>query len=123
MNISHSDFEQLVNDAIAMIPSELRNLIQNVEITIEDKPGRRLLAELGIPLDESFYGLYQGTPLTERMSDYCEFPDRIIIYRRPLLEDFNDPEELRYEVARTVIHEIAHHFGIDEQRLAELGWD
>jgi predicted Zn-dependent protease with MMP-like domain len=123
MSISKTDFEKLVDDGIAMIPSELRALIDNVEITIEDAPSDRLLAELGLTRDDALYGLYQGTPLTERMTDYSAMPDKIAIYHRPLTEDFTDPDELRYEVARTVIHEIAHHFGIDEDRLVELGWD
>jgi predicted Zn-dependent protease with MMP-like domain len=123
MSISKTDFEKLVDDGIAMIPSELRALIDNVEITIEHAPSNRLLAEMGLTPDDALYGLYQGTPLTERMTDYSAMPDKIVIYRQPLTEDFTDPDELRYEVARTVIHEIAHHFGIDDERLAELGWD
>lgn len=123
MSISKTDFEKLVDDGIAMIPSELRALIDNVEITIEHAPSNRLLAEMGLTRDDALYGLYQGTPLTERMTDYSAMPDKIVIYRQPLTEDFTDPDELRYEVARTVIHEIAHHFGIDDERLAELGWD
>jgi predicted Zn-dependent protease with MMP-like domain len=117
------EFEKLVEDGLAMIPVELRSLIANVQIVIEEEPGPALLDELGVPEDETLFGLYTGTPLTERTLEYAALPDRIIIYRRPLLEEFDEPDELRREVARTVIHEIAHHFGIDEDRLAELGWD
>ncbi|MBM3860417.1 MAG: metallopeptidase family protein [Verrucomicrobia bacterium] len=123
MQISASQFEKLVDEGLELIPGEIRRFMENVQIVIEDHPSDDLLDDLGVPEDETIYGLYEGTPLTERTSDYCAFPDRIIIYRRPLLEDFDAPEELRREVARTVVHEVGHHFGIDEERLAELGWD
>lgn len=122
-HISPRTFEQLVNDGLAMIPTELRSLVENLEVTIEDQPAPALLRDLGIPEDETLFGLYTGVPLTERTSNYSALPDRIIIYRQPLLEEFDDPEEIRHEVARTVIHEVAHHFGIDDHRLRELGWD
>lgn len=117
------EFEKLVEDGLAMIPAELRSLISNVQILIENEPSDELLDAMGVPEDETLFGLYTGTPLTERANGYGALPDRIIIFRRPLLEEFDDPGELRREVARTVIHELAHHFGIDEDRLAELGWD
>jgi predicted Zn-dependent protease with MMP-like domain len=117
------EFEKLVEEGVALIPAELRALISNVQIVIEDEPSAALLDELGVPADETLFGLYTGTPLTERTTEYSALPDRITIFRRPLLEEFDHPDELRREVARTVIHEIAHHFGIDEDRLAELGWD
>jgi predicted Zn-dependent protease with MMP-like domain len=123
MGISAAQFEKLVDEGLKLIPTDIRRLMDNVQIVIENKPGDELLDDLGVPEDETIYGLYEGTPLTERSTEYSAFPDRIIIYRQPLLEDFDDPEELRYEVARTVIHEVGHHFGIDEERLAELGWD
>jgi predicted Zn-dependent protease with MMP-like domain len=106
-----------------MIPEELRGYISNVQVTVEYEPSDELLDELGVPPDETLFGLYEGTPLTERTTEYSALPDRIIIFRRPLLEEFDDPLDIRREVARTVIHEVAHHFGIDEDRLVELGWD
>ena len=75
-----------------------------------------------MPADETIYGLYSGTPLTERTSEYAALPDCITIYRQPLRADFPDPVVLRREVARTVIHELAHHFGISDERLTALGW-
>ena len=117
------EFEKLVEQAVAMIPAELRALMDNVQIVIEDAPSDELLDAMSVPPDETLFGLYEGTPLTERSAEYSALPDRIIIFRRPLLEEFDDPQEIRREVARTVIHEVAHHFGIDEDRLAELGWD
>lgn len=106
-----------------MIPAELRALINNVQIVIEDAPSDELLDEMGIPDDETLFGLYDGTPLTERTTEYAALPDRIIIFRQPLVEEFPDARALRREIARTVIHEVAHHFGIDDDRLTELGWD
>jgi len=117
-----TDFETLVEEALAMIPEELRARISNVQIVIEDEPSNELLDKLGISSGETLFGLYSGTPLTERTTEYASFPDRITIYQRPLLESFNDPVDLRREVARTVIHELAHHFGISDERLAALGW-
>lgn len=123
MRLSARQFEKLVEDGLALIPEEIRALINNVQIVVEDEPGEKLLEELNVPADETIFGLYQGVPLTERSTAYSALPDRIIIFRRPLLEEFNDPLDIRREVARTVIHEVAHHFGIGEERLAELGWD
>ena len=123
MKIAPPEFEKLVADALTTIPKELRAHIDNVQIVIEDEPDDELLSDLGVPPDETLFGLYEGTPLTERTTQYSAFPDRIVIFRKPLLEAFDDPREIRREVARTVIHEIAHHFGIDEDRLTALGWD
>ena len=116
-------FEQLVADALTIVPEELRSYMDNVQIVIEEEPSAELLDDLAIPEDETLFGLYSGTPLTERGSDYTALPDRITVFQRPLLEEFDDPLDIRREVARTVIHEIAHHFGINEERLVELGWD
>lgn len=123
MAISTREFERLVAESLEMIPDEFRGHISNVEIMIEDEPSDEMLDELGVPPDDTLFGLYEGTPLTERSTEYSGLPDRIIIFRRPLLEEFDDPIDLRREIARTVIHEVAHHFGIHEERLVELGWD
>ena len=117
------EFERLVADTLRGIPAELRSHVENVQLIVEDDISDELRKEMGLEEDETLYGLYIGTALTERSVEYSDLPDRIIIFRRPLLEDFDDPNALRREVARTVIHEIAHHFGIGEERLAELGWD
>ncbi len=123
MRLTEQEFEKLVTEGLALIPPEIRELMENVQIVIADEPSAQLLQDLGIPAEDTLYGLYEGVPLTERTTEYCAFPDRVTIYRQPLSEAFDNVEELRYEVARTVIHELAHHFGIDEDRLAELGWD
>ena len=123
MTISAREFERLVQEGLEIIPDELREYTDNLQIVVQEEPSAELLEELDLPSSEPLYGLYTGVPLTERTSAGEELPDRIIIFRRPLLEQFDDPLDLRREVARTVIHEIAHHFGINEERLIELGWD
>jgi predicted Zn-dependent protease with MMP-like domain len=107
-------FEALVNQALDDIPDELASLIDNVVVLVEDDP----------PADDpDLLGLYDGVALTERYGDYgMVLPDRIFIYRRPLLELCETEEQLEEEVRITVVHEIAHHFGIDDERLHELGY-
>lgn len=105
-------FEELVADALDRIPAELAADMSNVVVVVEDAPD-------GEPL----LGLYEGVPLTERGGDYAGFlPDRIIIFREPILALCETDEEVVEEVYVTVVHEVAHHFGIDDERLHELGW-
>jgi predicted Zn-dependent protease with MMP-like domain len=110
-----TSFEDHVARAVESLPPELRKAMSNVEIVVEDEN----------PEDPDLYGLYLGIPLVERDSSYAGvLPDKIAIYRIPLEEEFgDDPELLEDEIRITVVHEIAHHFGIDEDRLTELGWD
>ena len=106
-------FEELVSDALDQVPAGLTARMDNVVVLVE---GRH-------PDDPEQLGLYECNALTERTSDYGgELPDRITIYRDAVLEMCEDEEHVVDEVAITVVHEIAHHFGIDEQRLHELGW-
>jgi predicted Zn-dependent protease with MMP-like domain len=108
-------FEELVGDALDEVPQPLLRLMDNVVILVEDDPPP------GQPGD--LLGLYEGHALTERGWDYAGvLPDRITIFRKPTLAICADEEEVREEVATTVVHEIAHHFGIDEHRLHDLGW-
>jgi predicted Zn-dependent protease with MMP-like domain len=109
-------FEDHVRAAIDSLPDELRQAMSNVEIVVEDEN----------PDDPDLLGLYLGIPLTERSGESYAgaLPDKIAVYRIPLEEEFgDDPAVLEEEIRITVVHEIAHHFGIDEDRLAELGWD
>jgi predicted Zn-dependent protease with MMP-like domain len=107
-------FEDHVRAALDGLPPELRGAMENVEIVVEDEN----------PEDPDLFGLYLGIPLTERDSGYAgALPDKIAIYRIPLEEEFgHDPALLEEEIGITVVHEIAHHFGIDDDRLTELGW-
>ena len=107
-------FEEHVRAALDSLPPDLAGALENVAVVVEDEH----------PEDPDLFGLYQGVPLPERSSaDSGRLPDRIAIYRIPLEETFADPEELRHEIRVTVLHELAHYFGIDEDRLVELGYD
>jgi predicted Zn-dependent protease with MMP-like domain len=123
MRTSDAAFEALVTQALDLVPAEFKPYLENVEILVEAWPSRALLKDLGVPEEEGLYGLYSGTALTERSFLHAELPDRITLFRDVLLEDFPDPEELRREIAITVLHELAHHLGIGEERLEELGLD
>lgn len=106
-------FEELVAEALDSIPPELGRLMDNVAVMVkEGSPGSGLL------------GRYEGIPLTERDSSYAGMvlPDRITIFRRPILASCSDEAAVVEQVRVTVVHEVAHHFGIDDERLEELGW-
>ena len=92
-------------------------------IVIDDEPTRDQLAENDLDPDDTLYGLYEGVPRTEYGADWIVAPNRITLFRLPLEEDFPDPDDLANEVRITVIHELAHHLGIDDDRLGELGVD
>jgi predicted Zn-dependent protease with MMP-like domain len=112
--MSRERFEELVGDALDEVPQELLDLMSNVVVLVEDEPPR------GEP---ELLGVYEGHALTSRGWDYSGvLPDRIVIYRRPILRICDDDDDVIDEVAITVVHEIAHHFGIDDERLHELGW-
>jgi predicted Zn-dependent protease with MMP-like domain len=106
------EFEELTRDAFDSVPDDLRELMSNVEIVVEAEP----------PPGSSLLGVYQGVPLTQRSSWYgAVLPDKITIFRNPLVRLYgHDPELLRSEVRRVVLHEVAHHFGISDARLMEI---
>jgi predicted Zn-dependent protease with MMP-like domain len=105
-------FEERVELVLRSLPAELREAIRNVEITVEEEH----------PEDPDLFGLYEGVPLPERGDWAGSLPDRIRIFQRPLVESFPDPAELEAEIRVTVLHEVAHYFGIDEDRLEDLGY-
>jgi len=120
--VSREQFEQLVWDAVDELPASIRNRISNLEIEVKAYPSAKDLeyADVQHPLD--LFGLYRGVPLTERTTHYeMVTPDLITIYQRPHEVSCSSLDELRQEVRRTVRHEIAHHFGIGDDRLDELG--
>jgi predicted Zn-dependent protease with MMP-like domain len=114
-------FERLVDRALSAIPEPFRGALREVAIVVEDWPSDEQLEENGLDLDETLYGLYEGVPRTEWAADWAMVPNRITLFRGPLTEDFPDPLDLADEVRLTVIHELAHHLGIDDDRLDELG--
>jgi predicted Zn-dependent protease with MMP-like domain len=117
----HSPFERLVDRAIAGIPDPFREALAEVAIVIEDEPTPEQRRENDLDEEDELYGLYEGVPRTEYGADWSAAPNRITLFRLVLEEDFADPRELADEVRRTVIHELAHHLGIDDDRLDELG--
>lgn len=114
-------FERLVDRALASIPSPFHESLDEVAVVIEDWPSDEQLVENDLDPDDVLYGLYEGVPRTEWAADWSVTPNRITLFRVPLEEDFPDPDELAQEVRITVVHELAHHLGIDDERLDELG--
>ena len=114
LEMDRDRFDALVDQALDGIPDELASLVRNVVVLVEDEP----------PEDEpDLLGLYEGVALTERWGDpMMELPDRIFVFRGPLLDMCESEEELVEEVRITVVHEVAHHFGIDDDRLHDLGY-
>jgi predicted Zn-dependent protease with MMP-like domain len=107
-------FDDVVRAALDSLPPQIARALENVAVVVEDEN----------PEDPDLFGLYHGVPLPERGSGYSgALPDKISIYRLPLEDEFEDPAELEEEIRITVLHELAHYFGIDEDRLAELGYD
>ena len=119
--LSHAPFEQLVERALSGIPSPFREALAEVAIVIDDEPTAQQRRDNELPEGDTLYGLYEGVPRTEYGADWSGVPNRITLFRLPLEEDFADPAELAHEVRITVIHELAHHLGIDDDRLDELG--
>ena len=106
-------FEDHVRAALDELPPHIAEALQNIAVVVENEN----------PEDPDLLGLYHGVPLPERGDMAGALPDRISIYRIPLEESFPDPDELREEIRITVLHELGHYFGLDEDRLAELGYD
>jgi predicted Zn-dependent protease with MMP-like domain len=110
--MSPAEFEALVAEALDGIPDEFARYLDNVSVVVEDEPD-----------EEGLYGLYQGIPLSERTHDFAAaLPDRISIYRGPLVRDFRSRAQIRRQIRLTVVHEIAHFFGLDERRIRRLGY-
>jgi predicted Zn-dependent protease with MMP-like domain len=116
--MQHAEFEAIVQEAMDRLPDWVHEALEHIEIRVTDAPG-----EEREPGEDDLLGLYVGTPLTERsLDDILTEPDVIYIYRVPHLELELPRDELREEIATTLIHEIAHYFGIDDDHLDEIGW-
>ncbi len=115
-----SSFENLVGEALDSLPESIAQRLDNVEVVVEDEPPEELLSDL--PEGDALLGYYHGIPLTERGFYDGALPDKISIYRGPITRTYGSADATREGVRRTVIHELAHHFGIDDDRLDELGW-
>jgi predicted Zn-dependent protease with MMP-like domain len=114
-------FEALVDRALAGIPEPFDAALDEVAILIEDDPTDEQLLDNGLTLDDTLYGLYEGVPRTAYAADWAMSPNRITLFRASLEDDFPDAADLEDEVRRTVVHELAHHLGIDDERLDQLG--
>lgn len=111
-------FEELVADALDSLPGEIIDMMSNVDVVIEDEPTPEKIGRLA--RGGTLLGLYEGVPLTQRGQYAGVLPDKITIFRGPITRMARTPDRIRDQVRRTVIHEIAHHFGIDDRRLHEL---
>jgi predicted Zn-dependent protease with MMP-like domain len=119
--MTRKEFERLVEFALKSIPKRFRDSMQNIAVVVEDEPSPELLAEMEIEEGDSLYGLFQGTPLTERnWSDGSRMPDRISIYQKPIDEDAEDDEDRLVIVVETVIHEFGHYFGLSEEEIEAI---
>lgn len=115
-------FEQLVLDALESVPAQFQEALDNVEIVIEDWPSWNTMRSVRARSKYDILGLYHGVPLTDRTTNYgLVTPDKISIYRKPIEAQCRTPEELAALVRRVVLHELAHYFGIDDDRLLEIG--
>jgi predicted Zn-dependent protease with MMP-like domain len=121
---SAAAFDDILRQVLDDLPGMFRESFRNVAVVVEDRPPDWLLDELGLPPGETLYGFYHGIPLPERsVLDSGNLPDRISVYRGPLMEDFRDPGELARQIRMTLLHEIGHYFGMDEEDLARLGYE
>lgn len=114
-------FEQLVAEAVKLIPPRFRREMKNLALIVETHPSPKLLREMEIEPPDSLYGLYAGTPLTERAWDYGnQLPDRITLYQEPIEEDCDNNEEIRAAIGETLIHEVGHYFGLSEDEIEAI---
>ena len=122
MQLTSREFAALVEQALASLPHDIAEKMENVAIVIQDYPTRDQIRRTQLPPGRTLFGLYEGVPLTQRTAGYTMVPpDRITIFRGPILAACRNAEQVREIVARTVIHEIAHHFGISDEHLRYIG--
>ena len=126
-------FDRLLDEEVTRLPPQFRAALDEVPLIVDDEPTAELLAEMGMAPDEDLCGLHQGTPLTERHADAEFWPDQLRLFRGPIIDQADYPDEdypdaagseddLRREIHITLLHEIGHHFGLDEDDLARLGY-
>ena len=121
--IRRGPFEDIVDGVLASIPPPFNRALEEVAVVIEDEATPFQLRENGLGPDQTLYGLYEGVPRTEWGADLAPVPNKISLFRLPLEEDFPDPDELADEIRLTILHELAHHLGIDDERLDTLGYE
>src|SRR5689334_19599835 len=116
-------FEKLISDAIRELPEEFRKKLKNVAIIVEDYPSEELIERMDVSPDDTLFGVYEGVPLTER-GFFAEplYPDRILIFQRAIEDECDSPEQVKKELKITIVHEVAHFFGMDDDYLESIGY-
>ncbi len=123
MKLDQKEFDAIVERAIGRVPQEIRDHLENIVISVRDRPGPDLLSELGLSRDDLLFGVFEGLPLPERsLTNPPLYPDTILIFQEPLQESCESVEELVEEIEITVVHEIAHYLGMTEEELENLGY-
>lgn len=121
MRVSREQFEGLVGSALDGLPDDFAKLLENVAVVVEEEPDEELLVEMGFDLDDpdrdELLGLYQGVPLNDRDTSYSQLPDRVTIFRGPILRACTSRREVMREVRHTVVHELGHHFGLEDHEM------
>jgi predicted Zn-dependent protease with MMP-like domain len=121
--VDRKAFENLISQAIDELPEKFRTKLQNVAIIVEDYPSEELKRQMDISEDDTLFGLYEGVPLTQRgYFDQPLYPDRILIFQKALEDECDTTDELKEELKTTLVHEVAHFFGMDDDYLEELGY-
>ena len=119
--MTRAAFERLVAEAIALIPARFRREMKNLALVVESEPSPQLLEEMEIEPPDSLYGLYHGTPLTERTWDFGNaLPDRITLFQKPIETDCSGEDEIRAIIGETLIHEVGHYFGLSEEEIEAI---
>jgi len=122
--VGRNDFSRALREALSELPPMFHDALANVAVIVEEWPPGDLLDELGVTQDDTLYGYYHGVPLPQRsVQDSGLLPDMISLYRGPLVEDFPDRGELCRQIRITLLHEIGHYFGMDEEELSRLGYE
>lgn len=122
--VTRERFTEIVAEEMNALPEAIHRHLDNVAVVVEDDPDDETLLDLGLdPAEDSLYGFYDGTPITERGDSFgFALPDRIVIYYRPLTEDFGDEYHLRREIRKTVVHEVGHFFGLSDREIERMGY-
>ena len=119
--MTRDKFEKLVAEAITLIPKRFRREMTNIAVVVEDEPSAELLEEMEIEPPDSLYGLYQGTPLTERTWGYGNaLPDRVTLFKTIIEEDCDTDDDVRDVIGETLIHEVGHYFGLSEEEIEDI---
>ena len=123
IRLGEEEFDGIVQKAVARIPREIREYLDNIVITVQKRPSKQMRVEMEMGPDDTLFGLFQGVPLIERsVTSPPLYPDMIYLFQEPLEDICETLEELEEEIEVTVVHEVAHYIGMTEERLAELGY-